>query len=73
VDVSSCSCDPDWRISVFITCADNVGIGGVDGMQDDVDVGAFFIDDEDVDWEARFAVFGGERGLGREFRGVVVF
>ncbi len=73
LEVSSCSCDPDWRISIFITCADRVGIGGVDGTKDVVDVGAFFVSDEDVDWEASLAVFGGKMGFGREFRRVVVF
>jgi len=72
-EVSGCSCDPDWRITVFVTCADRFGIGVVDGTKGVVDFGAFFNGDEGVDWETRFAVFGGERGFSREFRGVVVF
>lgn len=38
-----------------------------------VDVGAFFTDDEVVDWEATFPIFGEDEGFGREFRTVVVF
>ena len=73
VDVSSGSCNPDWRISIFIACADRVGIGGVGGSKDVVDVGGFVSGDEEVDWEAKFAVFGGEMGFSRKLWGVVVF
>lgn len=53
------------RISVFISGADRVGIGGVDGTKH---ISALFIGDEDVDWETTFAVFRGKRGSSREFR-----
>jgi len=73
VEVPSCGGDPDWRVSVFVMCADRVGIDGVDGTKCVVDVGALCRGDEEVDREARFAVFGGERGSSMEFWGVVVF
>jgi hypothetical protein len=51
------SCDPDWRIFIFIPCANRVGINGVDGTKDVVYIGGFF-----SGLEARFVVFG-RRGL----------
>jgi hypothetical protein len=49
MDISRCSCDPNWRIPIFITRADRVRIGGIGGTKHIVDIGAFFGREEDVD------------------------
>jgi hypothetical protein len=72
MDVSSCSCDPDWSISIFVWRANRIWIGGVVGSKDTVDVGSVDGSDKDMDWETGFAFFWGEWWFSGECRRVEV-